>query len=87
MSNFPSIEEFDSGQVTATRLEDAGDGNGLLDTGESDFFAHEKAVLGEDAEFFQGPSGSFPPTQGETSFFGGGQGFLIFVICSLLMFR
>ena len=66
MSNFPSIEEFDSGQVTATRLEDADDTGGLH-AGESNFLAREQAVLGDDAQFFQPP-----PSQGEQAFFAGG---------------
>ena len=69
MSNFPSIEEFDGGQMTATRIEDeeetAGD---LLDAGESNFLAREQAVLGDDAQFFQSASAD----QGEAAFFGGG---------------
>jgi Clathrin light chain len=40
MSKFPSIEEFDSGQITATKLDD-------------DFLRREQAVLGDDAAFFQ----------------------------------
>jgi Clathrin light chain len=70
MSNFPSIEEFDGGQMTATRVEDENAGN-LLDSGESNFLAREQAVLGDDAQFFQSAS----PAQGEDAFFGGaGQG-------------
>lgn len=71
MSNFPSIEEFDSGQVTATRLEDGKQDNmGFLDSAESDFLAREQAFLGDDAEFFQ--STNIPSQQ--AAFFGANQG-------------
>ena len=68
MSNFPSIEEFDSGHVTATKVEDTGDN--LLDSAEDDFLAREQAVLGDDADFFQsGGTTTSPPTQGGAAFF------------------
>jgi hypothetical protein len=67
MSNFPSIEEFDSGHVTATKAEDTGDN--LLDSAEDDFLAREQAVLGDDADFFQsGGTTTSPPTQGGAAF-------------------
>lgn len=71
MSNFPSIEEFDSGRVTATRIEDVNDDADLLDSAQKDFLAREQAILGEDAQFFQteGLTGS-QPTQGEAEFYG-----------------
>jgi len=90
MSNFPSIEEFDSGQVTATRLEDVDDTGNLLDAGESNFLAREQAVLGDDAQFFQ-PL----PSQGEQTFFAGGNEGLIspvhlwiprFLTCQMKMY-
>ena len=72
MSNFPSIEEFDSGHVTATRLEDGKeDDMGLLDSAQDDFLAREQAILGDDAEFFQSTN---RPSQGEAAFFGANQG-------------
>jgi Clathrin light chain len=75
MSNFPSIEEFDSGRVTAVKLEDGDASNDLLDSAEDDFLAREQAILGDDAEFFQSATNTTsPPTQGEAAFFGGGQG-------------
>jgi hypothetical protein len=67
MSNFPSIEEFDSGQVTATKLEDASDDMDLFHSAQDDFLAREQAVLGDDAQFFQYP----PPAPGEAAFFAG----------------
>ena len=71
MSTFPSIEEFDSGHVTATRLEEGKeDDMGLLDSAQNDFLAREQAILGHDAEFFQ----STRPSEGEAAFFGGNQG-------------
>ena len=71
MSNFPSIEEFDSGHVTATRLEDGKeDDMGLLDSAQNDFLAREQAILGDDAEFFQ--STNIPSQQ--AAFFGSNQG-------------
>ena len=73
MSNFPSIEEFDSGITEARKFED-GDGN-LIDSAQEDFLAREQAVLGDDADFFQSASVTSPPQQtGEASFFEGGQG-------------
>jgi len=76
MSNFPSIEEFDGGQITATRVEDGDDdGLDLLDSAQDDFLAREQAVLGDDAEFFQSAANtSVSPNQGQASFFGGAQG-------------
>lgn len=90
MSHFPSIEEFDGGQVTATRVEDAGDAGDLLDAGTSSVLAREQAVLGDDAQFFQATS----TPQGEAAFFGGGdQGFphshLVFsksLMCQMKMY-
>ena len=71
MSNFPSIEEFDSGQVTATRLEDGKeDDMDFLDSAQNDFLAREQAILGDDAGFFQ--STDIPSQQ--AAFFGGSQG-------------
>jgi Clathrin light chain len=69
MSNFPSIEEFDSGQVTATKLEN--DNTDLLNSPQDDLFAREQAALGEDADFFQSGQGV---SQGEAAFFDGPQG-------------
>jgi Clathrin light chain len=74
MSNFPSIEEFDSGQVTATKLEDASDDMDLFHSAQDDFLAREQAVLGDDADFFQSARNTSPPSQGEAAFFGGNQG-------------
>ena len=72
MSNFPSIEEFDSGQVTATRIDYADDGIDLLDSAQSDFLAREQAVLGEDAEFFQAAAlPTSQPAQGGAALYGG----------------
>lgn len=71
MSNFPSILEFDSGQVTATKLED--DNTDLLNSPQDDLFAREKAALGDDADFFQSSQGA---SQGEAAFFDGAQGIL-----------
>ena len=71
MSKFPSIEEFDSGQVTATKIEDVEDEGDLFGSTQSNFLAREQALLGDDAEFFT----SSAPTQGtEAAFLGGGQG-------------
>ena len=69
MSNFPSIEEFDSGQVTATKLEDKD--TDLLNSPQDDLFAREQAALGDDADFFQSSQGV---SQGEAAFFDGPQG-------------
>jgi hypothetical protein len=81
MSNFPSIEEFDSGRMTATKVEDAEDSHDLLDSAQDNFLAREQAVLGDDADFFQsGGTTSSPPAQGEASFFDGGHG-TVFTIC------
>jgi hypothetical protein len=74
MSNFPSIEEFDSGQVTVTRLEDGKDDMNLLDSAQSDFLAREQAVLGNDADFFQSAGNTSLPSHGEAAFFGGNEG-------------
>jgi len=76
MSNFPSIEEFDGGQVTATRPEDGDDDNGdLLDSAQDDFLAREQAILGDDADFFQSSArNTASPPSGEAAFFGGNQG-------------
>lgn len=75
MSNFPSIEEFDGGQIHATKLEDGGDSGDLLDSAQDDFLAREQAVLGDDAEFFQSARNtSSSPNQGQAAFFGGEQG-------------
>lgn len=73
MSNFPSIEEFDSGQVIATTIEDGGDVD-FFDTAQSDFLAREQAILGDDANFFQPTANTAPQSQGEAAFFGGEQG-------------
>jgi hypothetical protein len=87
MSNFPSIEEFDSGQIHATKLEDGDDSGDLLDSAQDDFLAREQAVLGDDAEFFQSAATtSSSPNQGQASFFGGEQG-LRPSSMRLLMFR
>jgi len=73
MSNFPSIEEFDSGHVTATRLEDAPGEGDFFQSAEDDFLAREQAVLGDDAAFFQSAGNTTsPPTQGGASFLDGG---------------
>jgi hypothetical protein len=81
MSNFPSIEELDSGRMTATKVEDADDGHDLLDSAQDNFLAREQAVLGDDADFFQsGGTTSSPPAQGEASFFDGGNG-TVFIVC------
>ena len=75
MSNFPSIEEFDSGQIHATKLEDEDDSGNLLDSAQDDFLAREQAVLGDDAAFFQSARNtSASPNQGQAAFFAGGQG-------------
>jgi hypothetical protein len=79
-SNFPSIEEFDGGQVTATKLEDVIDDNDLLSSGQDDFLAREQAILGDDADFFQSGGASTAPTQSEPSFFGTGQGLMSFLV-------
>ena len=87
MSNFPSIEEFDGGQIHATRLEDGDDNGDLLDSAQDDFLAREQAVLGDDAEFFQSAANtSVSPNQGQASFFRGEQG-LRPSSARLLMFR
>jgi hypothetical protein len=70
MSNFPSIEEFDSGHVIATRVEDGKDDMDLFDSAPKDFLAREQAILGDDAEFFQATN---TPSQ-QAAFFGGNQG-------------
>jgi len=73
MSNFPSIEEFDSGQITATKVEDAPEDDALFHSAEDDFLAREQAVLGDDAAFFQSAGGSTsPPAQGGAAFFDAG---------------
>ena len=69
MSNFPSIEEFDSGHITATKLED--NDTDLLNSPQDDLFAREQAALGDDADFFQSGQGV---SQGEAAFFDGPQG-------------
>jgi hypothetical protein len=75
MSNFPSIEEFDRGQIHAAKLEDGDDSGDLLNSAQDDFLAREQAVLGNDAEFFQSAANtSASPNQGQASFFGGEQG-------------
>jgi Clathrin light chain len=74
-TNFPSIEEFDSGVIMATKVEDADDDNDLLNSGGDDFLAREQAILGADAQFFQsGVTNTSSPTQGEASFFGNAGG-------------
>ena len=84
MSNFPSIEEFDSGQVTATKLEDKD--TDLLNSPQDDLFAREQAALGDDADFFQSGQGpSQGPSQGEAAFFDGPQGIPRAVQRSLLV--
>jgi hypothetical protein len=86
MSNFPSIEEFDSGHVTATRVEDD-DGVDFFDSAQGDFLAREQAILGDDANFFQATGNTTsPPSQGEAAFFGAGQG-IRYVIFSVLINR
>ena len=69
MSNFPSIEEFDSGRITATKLEE--NDTDLLNSPQDDLFAREQAALGDDADFFQSRQGV---SQGEAAFFDGPQG-------------
>ena len=77
MSKFPSIEEFDSGQITATRIEDV-DENGLNDSAANDFLSREQAILGNDTAIFQ--QYVPPPSQGEEVIFGSGKGaFYLFI--------
>jgi hypothetical protein len=74
MSKFPSIEEFDSGQVTATKLEDLPDEDFIGST-ENDLFTREQEVLGNDADFFQAGGDLASPTcAGDAAFFGGEPG-------------
>jgi hypothetical protein len=74
MSNFPSIEEFDSGHVTATKFEDASDDGDNFQSAEDDFLAREQAILGDDAAFFQsaGNTTSPPAAQGGAALFDNG---------------
>ena len=77
MSNFPSIEEFDSGITEARKFED-GD-NSLIGSAQEDFLAREQAVLGNDADFFQSTSLTSPPQLGgEAALPGGVQGAQIY---------
>ena len=78
MSNFPSIEEFDSGQVTVTKVEDGNDDMDLLSSAQDDFLAREQAVLGDDADFFQSARNTSPPSRGEAAFFGSNQGMVLY---------
>jgi len=74
MSNFPSIEEFDSGRVTATKLEDIEDEGDHFQSAKDDFLAREQAVLGDDAVFFQSAGNTTsPPAQGGAAFFDAGE--------------
>jgi Clathrin light chain len=85
MSNFPSIEEFDSGHVTVTKIED-GDDVDFFDSTQTGFLAREQAILGDDANFFQSAGDITPPSQGEAAFFGGKQG-ICYVIYDILINR
>lgn len=84
MSNFPSIEEFDSGITEARKFED-GDGN-LIDSAQEDFLAREQAVLGDDADFFQSASVTAPvQEEGEAAFFQSGQGEILSIYEGLIV--
>lgn len=48
MSHFPSLEEFDQGQVDAILTEDTSIRTFGTPTTEADFLAREQAILGED---------------------------------------
>jgi hypothetical protein len=71
MSKFPSIEEFDKGQVHATKVENENHAEDLLGMADA-FFAREQPVVSDKAEFF--PDAASQPTQHQAMILGCHQG-------------